>query len=178
MRGAQSSETGAIERERERAEATASGASTPVLTKVKRLQAKIDKETKVKKVPNTTTNKMIQPTLMSFMDIRSGLKGQERVGSQTPPKQAKDLREGQGALSEHIISPEHGEGRVRPPMRGSPEHLLLHEAKVLTKGRKVSEGRKMFEGAESLESRKGKAKPGGKKSLMNTEKEGKSKVRL
>ena len=122
---------------------------------------------------------MIQPTLMSFMDIRGGLKGQGRVGSQvTPSKEAKDLREGQGALGSDIISPEHGEGRVRPPMRGSPEHLLLHEAKVLTKGRKVSEGKKMFEGAESLESRKGKAKPGGKKSLRNTEKEGKSKVLL
>ena len=125
-----------------------------------------------------TTRKMIQPTLVSFMDIRSGLKGQERVGSQTPPKQAKDLREGQGALGKHNISPEHGEGRVRPPMRGSPEHLLLHEAKVLTKGRKVSQYRKRFEGAESMETRQGTAKPGGKEGLENTEKEGKNKVWL
>ena len=171
-----------VERERERTgtetedRVKVSGSITPVQTKVKRLETKIEKETKRKNVLMTIT-KMIQPTLMSFMDIRSGLKGQERVGSQTPPKQAKDLREGQGALSEHNISPEHGEGRVRPPMRGSPEHLLLHEAKVLTKGRKVSECRKKFEGAESLESRKDKAKPGGKQSLVNTEKKKKGKTR-
>ena len=58
VRGAQSSETGAIEREGERAEATASGASTPVLTKVKRLQAKIYEETKRKNVPQLITKKM------------------------------------------------------------------------------------------------------------------------
>ena len=85
----------------------------------------------MKNVPKPIT-KMFQPTLMSFMDIRSGLKGQERVGSITPSKPAKDFREGQGASSQPNISPEHGEGRVRPPMRGSPEHLLLQKAKVLT----------------------------------------------
>ena len=63
-------------------------------------------------------------------------------------------------------------------MRGCPEHLLLHEAKVLTKGRKVSQYRKTFEGAENMESRQGTAKPGGKEGLENTEREERDKVRL
>ena len=63
-------------------------------------------------------------------------------------------------------------------MRGSPEHLLLHEAKVLTKGRKVSQYRKRFEGAESMETRQGTAKPGGKQGLEKTERKDRDKVRL
>ena len=63
-------------------------------------------------------------------------------------------------------------------MRGSPEHLLLHEAKVLTKGRKVSQYRKRFEGAESKETRQGTAKPGGREGLENIEREERNKVRL
>ena len=166
------------ERERTESKVTVSGANTPVRVKVKRLETQNRKETKRKNVPTSNT-KMIQPTLMSFMDIRGGLKGQGRVGSQeTPSKEAKDLREGQGALGSDIISPEHGEGRVRPPMRGSPEHLLLHEAKVLTKGRKVSQYRKRFEGAESMEPRQGIVKPGGKQDSEKIERKSKEKVRL
>ena len=163
-RGARSSETGAPERERETAEATAtaSGASTPVLTKVRRIQARIDKETQSKKVPSKTTRKMIQPTLVSFMDIRSGLKGQERAGNVTPSRQATDCRVGLGASSQPSFSPEHGEERVRPPMRGSPEHLLLQEARVTTKGRDGSRHRKRLRGAESLEPKESGEKPGGR----------------
>ena len=63
-------------------------------------------------------------------------------------------------------------------MRGSLEHLLLQEAKVLTKGRKVSRYRKKFEGAENLESGQGTAKPGGREGLENTEREERNKVQL
>ena len=105
---------------------------------------------------------MIQPTLMSFMDIRSGLKGQERDGNNTTPTKATDCREGLGASSITPFSPEHGDGRVRAPMRGSPEHLLLHEAQVLTKGRDGSRHRKRLVRDESVEPRKGGEKPRGR----------------
>ena len=112
------------------------------------------------------------------MDIRSGLKGQERVGETTPSKSARDCREGLGASSQTTFSPEHGEGRVRPPMRRSPEHLLLHEAQVLTKGRDGSKHRKRLRRAEGLEPRKGAEKPGGRDvSVENIESRSKDKVR-
>ena len=136
-----------------------------MLTKVKRLQAKIEKETQRKNVPQPAIRKMFQPTLVSFMDIRSGLKGKERVGVTTPSKTARDCREGLGASSQTSFSPEHGEGRVRPPMRGSPEHLLLQEAQVAAKGRDGSRHRKRLRGAESLEPKESGEKPGGRNGL-------------
>ena len=147
-----------------------------MLTKVKRLQAKIDKETQRKIVPHLATKKLIQPTLVFFMDIRSGLQGQERVGT-TPSRPANNCREGQGACRETTFSPEHGEGRVRPPMRGSPEHLLLQEAQALTKGSEGSGHRKRFKGAEGLEPREGKGKPRGRKGVGDKKSEGRGKVR-
>ena len=99
---------------------------------------------------------------MSFMGIRSGLKGQERDGSNTTPTKATDCREGLGASSTTPFSPEHGDGRVRAPMRGSPEHLLLHEAQVLTKGRDGSRHRKRLARDEGLEPRKCEEKPRGR----------------
>merc|ERR1711867_240829 len=96
------------------------------------------------------------------MDIRSGLKGQERAGDTTPSRKATDCRVGLGSSSQSSFSPEHGEERVRPPMRGSPEHLLLHEARVITKGRDGSRHRKRLMRAEGLEPRKGVEKPEGR----------------
>ena len=112
------------------------------------------------------------------MDIRSGLKGQERAGNVTPSRQATDCRVGLGASSQSSVSPEHGKERVRPPMRGSPEHLLLQEAWVTTKGRDGSRHRKRLRGAESLEPWQGTTNPGGRKGPENQKREGRDKVRL
>ena len=147
-----------------------------MLTKVKRLQAKIDKETQRKIVPQPATRRLIKPTLVSFMDIRSGLQGQERVGTATSTP-ARNCRKGQEACKESIFSPEHGEERVRPPMRGSLEHLLLQEAQVLTKGSNRSQSRKRPKGAESMELGEGLGKPGGRKGQGTLRGQEKRKVR-
>ena len=139
---------------------TASGANTPVSVKVKRLEAEIVKKARSMIVPKTST-RMIQPTLASFLGVRSGLEGQERGGRKTVTSPTRPGREGQGACQGTSTSPGHGEGRARPLMRGSPEHLLLHEAKALVKDRgKPRQARGKVE-AETWSHRRGRRSPGG-----------------
>ena len=95
-----------------------------------------------------------------------------RVGHNVTPTKATNCREGLGASSKTSFSPEHGEERVRPPMRGSPEHLLLHEARVMTKGRDGSRHRKRLMRAEGLGPRKSVEKPGGRDEPAGTGKSG------
>ena len=91
------------------------------------------KKTQSKIVPQSATHKMIQPTLVSFLGAKSRLEGQERVGRKA--LLVRTSREGKGACMITTVSPGNGVGRVRPPMRGNLEHLLLHEAQALAKDR-------------------------------------------
>ena len=78
---------------------------------------------------------MIQPTLVSFMDIRSGLKGHMRSPRREVTSSPGSChREGQGPCEESTTTYGFGQERTRPPMKGSPEHLLLQEARVVTGG--------------------------------------------
>ena len=81
-------------------------------------------------------DKMIQPTLTSFMSVRSGLKGpQDKEGGQSKPSNPfKTQAQGQGLPEEANTDSlgEFGEGGGRPwvTLPGSPEHNLLSEARV------------------------------------------------
>ena len=100
---------------------------------MKRLGARIDKETQSRNIPKPATEKMKQLTLVSFLGARCRLEGQERVGRKSSP--TRTSREGQEACLTPVISSGDWARRVRPPMRGSPEHLLLQEAQALVKDR-------------------------------------------
>ena len=112
---------------------TASGANTPVHVKVRRIQDKINKD---KGMSQPDAAKMIQPTLVSFMDIRGRLKGhQEAPRQQMSSKPGHNQREGLGPSEEFSTPGGNGKERARPPMKGSPEHLLFQEAKIVARGR-------------------------------------------
>ena len=128
--------------------------NTPVREKVKRIQEQLskaeEKEGKGQRyVSGRPTGKkkvMLQPTLASFM-VKSGLVGPEgsREGKQTPTSGLSNPRAiGQGLSGEakegslKVL----GEGRKQPRkiLKGSPEHNLLVEARVISpKGDCLSE---------------------------------------
>ena len=66
------------------------GANTPVGVKVRRLQEKINRESK-----SHSTGQQIQPTLRSFIDLRGGLVGsQRRTGENKTPSSSPKTRAG------------------------------------------------------------------------------------
>ena len=94
----------------------------------------------------TGKEKLLQPTLSSFLSLKSGLKGsggkraREPSPSSEPSQQVTGKGPQAGPTTGNLQMFGEGEGRPRVVLKGSPEHNLLHEAKVLVIGESYSQG--------------------------------------
>ena len=138
----------------------------PVEVKVKRLQGKMDVEKSQKS--HRSNVQQFQPTLRTFIDLRSGLVGPKCGKGTTKPSETKSRAEtGQGPRPGTDIVDTWGHGEIekmRMVTGGSPETLLLKEAGSLGPREHRSQGRKKAreqakgepEGRESQVSPKGR----------------------
>ena len=84
--------------------------------------------------------------MSSFLSLKSGLKGsggkraREPSPSSEPSQQVTGKGPQAGPTTGNLQMFGEGEGRPRVVLKGSPEHNLLHEAKVLVIGESYSQG--------------------------------------
>ena len=123
--------------------------STPVTEKVRRWNLKTsDNKEGTRSKPGKKQegsgrkkeDKMIQPTLSSFMSLRSGLVGagdkarpklESSPGEGSPAPTGKGLEQGPNEGSQLLFG--EGERRLAYVSEGSPEHQLMKEARLIRK---------------------------------------------
>ena len=113
------------------------GAQKPTLG---RLQGRINQERSQK-----TADKKIQPTLRSFIGLKSGLEGSRKAAKKETTSDPGNT-DVVGKRPQHFLETEDswrfGLERSKAVLKGSPEHLLLKEAKILSQGGRTSPVRK------------------------------------